>query len=151
MTDETTHHVSEPRHLVIAYRELGVAEIPGPKANARIAEYLGRVGAGSSDETPWCAAFVNWVLEQAGIAGTGKPNARSFLDIGESIEWQHAQPGDIVVFWRGTPDGWQGHVAFFWAAFDDDSIQVLGGNQNDAVSIATYPVRRVLGVRRVGV
>lgn len=139
----------KPQHLVIAERELGIAEIPGPAANARIAEYLGIVGAGESDETPWCAAFANWCLAKAGVVGTGKPNARSFLDIGESVQLLEANPGDIVVFWRGDPKGWTGHVAFFWARRDDDTIEVLGGNQSNAVSIATYPIRRILGIRRV--
>lgn len=137
------------RHMQIACRELGIAEIPGPQANARISEYLRGVGADPSDETPWCAAFANWVLSQAGIKGTGKPNARSFLHLGESVELADVKPGDIVVFWRGDPKGWTGHVAFFWAHRDDDTIEVLGGNQSNAVSIAAYPVRRILGIRRV--
>lgn len=140
---------TKPAHLVIAETELGIAEIPGPSANERIAEYLGIVGAGESDETPWCAAFANWCLTKAGIAGTGKANARSFLDIGTPVQLLEANPGDIVVFWRGDPKGWTGHVAFFWAFHDADTIEVLGGNQNDAVSIATYPIRRILGIRRV--
>lgn len=142
--------MDEPKHLLIAEAELGIAEIPGPTANERIAEYLRGVGADPSDETPWCAAFANWVLKQAGIEGTGKPNARSFLDIGEPVELADVKPGDIVIFWRGDPRGWTGHVAFFWAFRDVDTIEVLGGNQQNAVSIATYPTRRILGIRRVG-
>ncbi len=148
MMDEV-RHFNEPPHLVIAERELGIAEIPGPKANTRISEYLTGVGANPSDETPWCAAFANWCLAKAGIRGTGKPNARSFLVIGDPVNLADARPGDIVVFWRGDPKGWTGHVAFFWALHDADTIEVLGGNQSNAVSIATYPIRRILGIRRV--
>lgn len=33
----------------------------------------------SSDLNAWCAATVNWCLAQAGITGTGSPNAGSFI------------------------------------------------------------------------
>ncbi|MCB1713295.1 MAG: hypothetical protein KDH96_12745, partial [Candidatus Riesia sp.] len=56
--------------------------------------------------------------------------------------------GDIVVFWRGTRDGWQGHVAFYIRE-DADGIFVLGGNQSNQVCIAEYPKNQLLGYRRI--
>lgn len=117
------------------------------EADAAIRDYL-QTGGQNLDPmtTAWCAAAVNSALEQGGSSGTGRLNARSFLDWGESVD--EPQPGDIAVFSRGDPNGWQGHVGFFDGYNEDGSIRVLGGNQGDAVSIASYPADRLLGFRR---
>jgi hypothetical protein len=43
-----------------------------------------------------------------------------------------------------------GHVGFF-AGYDAvrEIVQLLGGNQEDAVSIASFPAERILGIRRL--
>ena len=135
----------QPLWLVPAFQELiaGVSEVPGPASNPRIDAYLATVGMQSGDETAWCSAFVNWALDQAGIGGTGKPNARSFLDWGDPCE---PRVGAITVLWRGAPDGCQGHVAFL-LGWSSASVFLLGGNQGDAVSVASYNTQRVLGHR----
>lgn len=96
--------------------------------------------------TAWCAAFVNASLGQAGVEGTGKLNARSFLDWGQEVD--QPQKGDVAVFSRGDPNGWQGHVGFFDGYNEDGTIRVLGGNQGNAVSIASYSPDKLLGFRR---
>jgi peptidoglycan hydrolase-like protein with peptidoglycan-binding domain len=60
------------------------------------------------------------------------------------------KPGDIVVFWRESPQSWKGHVGFFMG-FNQDGSKVfsLGGNQGDSVSIKAYDAGKVLGFRRV--
>ena len=82
--------------------------------NPKILQYFADVGHSEvkDDETAWCAAFVGAMLKRAGMPHTGKLNARSYLDWGDEVALEDAQEGDIVVFWRGTPDGWQGHVGF---------------------------------------
>jgi uncharacterized protein (TIGR02594 family) len=95
------------------------------------------------DETPWCAAFVGWCLERAGVPGTGKANARSYLDWGGPL--MKPRPGCIVVFSRGGNQA-QGHVGFALREMAG-RIDVLGGNQGDAVSIQRYPRDRLLGWR----
>lgn len=129
---------------------LGLKEWPGAKHNPEIVKLYADAGHGwvQDDETPWCAAFVAAVLAQLGLQGTGKLTARSYLQWGEPVDLDDAEPGDIVVFWRGSPDGWQGHVAFF-DSLAAGAVRVLGGNQGDAVSIASYPKGRLLGVRRL--
>ena len=136
--------------LGIARQHLGLKEWPGARHNPEIIEMFDQSGHAwvQDDETPWCAAFVGAVLGQAGLRGTGKLNARSYLDWGEEIPLSQAQEGDIVVFWRGEPDGWQGHVGFYAGIAADGAIKVLGGNQGNAVSIADYPRGRLLSVRR---
>lgn len=97
-------------------------------------------------QTAWCAAFVNAVLGVEGIEGTGRLNARSFLNFGTPVD--EPRVGDVVVFSRGDPDGWQGHVGFFSGYDENGNILVLGGNQSDSVSVASYSASRLLGVRR---
>lgn len=99
--------------------------------------------------TAWCAAFVNAVLGATGGKGTGKLNARSFLDWGKPVNTP--TQGDVVVFSRGSPNGWSGHVGFF-KGFEEKNgeqyIRVLGGNQSNSVKESLYPASKLLGVRR---
>ena len=98
------------------------------------------------DETAWCAAFVGAMLKRAGIKGTGKLNARSYLDWGTPVARKNALPGDVVIFKRGS-SSWQGHVAFF-VKDRGALIDVLGGNQSNAVNVKGYQAAALLGIRR---
>jgi uncharacterized protein (TIGR02594 family) len=124
----------------IARGELGQAE-PLPGANPRIAEYRSVVGAPHG--TDWCAAFMAWVLAQAGYSGPWTAAARSFLHVGEPCE---LKPGAIVVFWRVSPADWRGHVGICVRP-GSAMVTVLGGNQGGAVSVRKYPTSRLLGAR----
>lgn len=138
--------MKHPAWFEIALDEIGETEISGPSNNPRIVEYHQATSLkASNDETPWCAAFVNWCIGSAGRIGTDSARARSFLNWGTAIALGKMQVGDIVVIERGKP--WQGHVGFLYAS-SGDRIQVLGGNQGDAVSVAWYPSARLLGIRR---
>lgn len=100
-------------------------------------------------ETAWCAAYVNAVLAASGTQGTNSNLARSFLKFG--TEAKSPKRGDIAVFSRGDPNGWQGHVGFYAGEVTKNGqqyIKVLGGNQGDAVSEKLYPANRLLGLRR---
>jgi uncharacterized protein (TIGR02594 family) len=138
---------SGPPWLTIARREVGVREVPGANANPRIIEYLAScpglpADMRSSDETPWCSAFVNWVMRESGVTGTRRANARSWLTWGQACE---PQRGAVAVFSR-PPDPASGHVAFFERR-EGERVIVLGGNQGNAVSVAAYPASRLLGYR----
>ena len=142
-------HPRQKTAYALASEEVGMQEIKGPMHNAEIVQMFADVGHSwvKDDETAWCAAFVGAMLERAGLVSTRKLNARSYLDWGKEVELENAQPGDIVIFSRGDPNGWQGHVAFF-VKDSGVFIEVLGGNQSDEVSVARYPKSRLLGVRR---
>ena len=117
------------------------------EADAAINDYLTTGGQNIDPQTTaWCAAAVNTALGQSGIQGTGKLNARSFMDWGQPVN--QPQRGDVAVFSRGDPNGWQGHVGFFDGYDANGNIRVLGGNQGDAVSIASYSPDSLLGFRR---
>ena len=106
-------------------------------------------------QTEWCAAFVNSVLAEAGIPGSETVHdyplmARSFLSWGSSVEPLNIQQGDIVVFPRGRTS-WQGHVGFYMETVTVDGVlywAILGGNQDNSVTVDLYPADRVIDVRR---
>ena len=100
----------------------------------------------TNDETAWCAAFVGAMLRRAGVKSTGALNARSYLDWGTPVDRKNAQPGDVVIFKRGS-SSWQGHVAFF-VKDRGALIDVLGGNQSNAVNVKGYQSAALLGIRR---
>ena len=116
--------------------------------NPKVVKYFEDVGHSwvKDDETAWCAAFVGAMLKRAGYPHTGKLNARSYLNWGDEVHINDAQEGDIVVFSRGDPNGWQGHVGFY-VSHNENAIKVLGGNQANQVNIKSYPMSRLLSVR----
>ena len=99
------------------------------------------------ETTPWCARIIGCCERAVGKKGTGKDNARSYLDYGTRVRLDEAEPGDICIFMRGNST-WQGHVAYFVDQVDDESIVVLGGNQKDSICYGRYPVHNLLGIRR---
>jgi uncharacterized protein (TIGR02594 family) len=137
--------MSEPDWLRAGRKFLGTQEIAGKKHNPLIVEWFEKSGHGwiKDDETAWCAAFANAMLEEVGIKGSNSVAARSFLKWGKESK---AVPGAIVVLWRGSKGGAQGHVGFL-VKESDTHVLLLGGNQGNAVSIASYPKSQVLGYR----
>lgn len=134
---------------------LGTKEIIGAKHNPAIVDMLRNVGLRRhGDETPWCAAFVNWVLSSLVIKGTGSARARSFEDWGMSLNpdperaWELVCPGDIVVLWRKREHSAFGHVGFFLRR-EGHHIWLLGGNQGNRVSAKRYHNNRVVTFRRI--
>lgn len=134
----------------LAESNIGLKEIRGTRHNPEIVDFFAAVGHEwvKDDETAWCAAFVGAMLEEAGLKSTRKLNARSYLKWGEPVDIKDVRVGDILVFWRGKRDSWQGHVGFY-VGHDGKRLNVLGGNQSNEVTIAPYPFGRLLGVRRM--
>ena len=132
----------EAAWMKIARAELGVAEDPAG-SNARIEAYHATTQGGAADDAvPWCASFVNFCVEAAGLRGTRSKAARSWMTWG--VDAGDFVPGCVVVLKRGTAP--KGHVGFF-AGFQSGRIKLLGGNQGDAVGVASFDVDRVLARR----
>lgn len=141
----------------IAQRFVGSKEVPGTTSNPQVLAML-RLDENwpQDDSVPWCSAFANYVAWLLRLPRSKSLRARSWLNVGQVISLEEAEPGfDVVIFKRGT--GSQpgpevidapGHVGFF-AGVDGSKILVLGGNQSDSVSIAGYPKNALLGVRRL--
>ncbi|HEX9964380.1 MAG TPA: TIGR02594 family protein [Allosphingosinicella sp.] len=140
-----------PPWYEIALKELAACVAEGKADDhPRILEYLATCddleeGEWERDSTPWCSAFVNWCLAQAGIEGTDSGWARSWAEWGEPVE--PPRLGAVAVWARGrsSPDEpvVTGHVAFF-VEDRGDSLLVLGGNQSDCVCTKEYPKRGYL-------
>jgi uncharacterized protein (TIGR02594 family) len=141
----------------LAQRFIGLKEVPGTGNNPQILAML-KLDASwpSSDEVPWCSAFVNYICWLLRLPRSKDLRARSWLGVGVPIPLDEAAPGyDLVVFNRGGPPDASvldapGHVAFF-AGIDPQSghILCLGGNQSNSVSVSRYEPGELLGVRRL--
>lgn len=135
-------------HVIIALQEVGVNFIPGEKSNKRILEYFHSCGQDwvTNDETPWCAAFLNFILKKAGMENSGRLNARSFLEIGK--ETKYPTLGDLVILWRGSKEGVLGHCGIFISEVEN-TIYILGGNEDGMVKIKGYSSANLLGYRQI--
>ena len=141
----------------IAERFIGIRELPGAKDNPFVMSMLKLDNSWpQNDETPWCSAFTNYVAWLLRLPRSKSLMARSWLQVGQPIELGDAMPGfDVCIFKRGGgnqpgPDviNAPGHVAFF-AGITGNRVHVLGGNQDDSVSVSSYAVSKLLGVRRL--
>ena len=94
---------------------------------------------------------MNAILNEKEIPGSESVSdvplmARSFLYWGDSVK--EPEVGDIVVFPRGD-QGWQGHVGFYvMTSADGKYYYILGGNQDDQVSILRFSASSALDIRR---
>lgn len=146
-------------HLELAHRFVGVKERAGDQDHPLIVWWLSLVGLiDAHDEVAWCSGFVAGYAWMLGLLPTGlTAAARSWLGVGRPIPLVEASTAhvDVVILARGLapqpgPDVRQapGHVGLFYG-LDGDQVRILGGNQSNAVTIASFPVSRVLGVRRL--
>jgi len=94
----------------------------------------------SGDNTPWCAAFLNWCLERCSYhGGTRSTVSGSFRKAG-GLTGSPAV-GDVVVFKRGNT-GCRGHVALYLGR-SGKSYRVIGGNQTDIHGHSSINIRDV--------
>ena len=143
--------------FAIGSRFIGLREVPGLASHPDILAML-RLDQSwpEGDHVPWCSAFLNYVAWLAGVPRSRSLLARSWLAVGEPIALEEARSGwDVAVLrapGRGQPDATvrdaPGHVGFY-SSHAGSRIVLLGGNQSDAVSIAGFPLSRLLGVRRL--
>lgn len=118
-------------------------------------EYLTQFLGVDPAEVEWCAAFVNAVLKENGYSTSASVHdhpllARSFTYYGTKVS--EPRQGDIVVLKRGT-ESWQGHVGFYLRTEVKDGVPhyvLISGNDRNSVTINSFPVSRVVAVRRPG-
>ncbi len=134
--------------LEIAQTQMGVKELVNG-SNKQIETYhkfaTKNNDKGQDDSVPWCSSFMCYVFESAGLPSTNSMSARSWLTYGR--ETMTPIKGDIVVFWRGSKAGWQGHVGLFAGFTPSGDILVRGGNQSDMVCEKPYLKEQLLGFR----
>ena len=98
--------------------------------------------------TAWCGAYVS---DAFAVGLPDEPQdfnvlgARQWGRFGIDLPLDDAAYGAVAVFWRGTRDGWMGHVTLVVGVIRDATGRVthldcLGGNQNNAVKVSRYRV-----------
>jgi uncharacterized protein (TIGR02594 family) len=107
---------------------------------AELRSYIKEGGHSSNqvkgNSNAWCAKYTNAVLGHQGFKGTGKDNARSFLNYGKGVwekgseDFSGVKAGDIAVFNRDGGKGGKGHVAIVKSVDPKTGrISYVGGNQ----------------------
>jgi|GEM_PF-1576442 len=108
---------------------------------------------GSDKSIPWCAAFVSYVLKQAGVPFTGGAgengyyipsvaSVRSYFEASPNTyhparSGYVPQPGDIVIFQEGIKP-WESHVNIV-IAVEGFKMTTIGGNEYNKVNQMSFP------------
>lgn len=144
--------MADPKWLAEARRLIGVRETPGAANTPAIMGWGNRLGAKvlgiayGADSVPWCGLFAAWCVH---VAGFSPPpiaiRAKAWASWGGPVSLLATRPplGAIAVFERQGG----GHVGFVASAFPDGSLNILGGNQGDAVNIRRFPRDRLIALR----
>lgn len=130
-----------------ALRLKGIREAAGAADNPTILGWARRLRlVYRKDSIPWCGLFAGHCVAVAlpdEPLPTNPLGARNWQKFGVAAE---PTLGAVLVFWRGSRSGAQGHVGFY-AGEDASAFHVLGGNQSDSVSIARVARSRLLATR----
>lgn len=91
---------------------------------------------GDPAKVPWCGDFVETAIALT-LPAEPIPNnpylAANWTRFGRRLDT--GRYGAVLVFWRGSPTSWKGHVGFYWGE-DGTHYHVLGGNQGNSVNVA---------------
>ena len=139
-SDPGEARATEPPWLIAARKEIGFREQPG---NRGIERYTTLAHAGFCGN-PWCAIFVNAMLESCGYPGTRSAAARSFEHSQRFLRLAGPALGCVVTMWRQSKASGLGHV-FFYLGENERGLLALGGNQSDQVLVQYEPRNRVTG------
>jgi uncharacterized protein (TIGR02594 family) len=149
-----------PRMIIEALKQYGTLEAPGEADNPKIVGWqaeleaagLARAYAGvyRHDAIPWCGLFMGVVAHRANMERCPERNpprhylsALEWAAFGMSVPKGAAALGDVLVFKRKGG----GHVGLY-VGHDASAFHVLGGNQQNRVSITRLSRNRLVAVRR---
>lgn len=143
-----------------AIGELGQVErneITVAASNPRICEYLKAAGLpNAGDATPWCGAFVAWVVTAYNNSNPATPLVPPPVQPALAANWSNwatarprdaagalqIQRGDVVLMRSADTDGKiRYHVGFCLQA-DADTIWLLAGNQASGTRVCLRPIPR---------
>lgn len=139
--------------VAAAAGEVGQAEQPpGSNDSPRIAQYRSAT-AGAPGPGPWCAYFVSWACQQAGVpVGEGGHGSGS---VDALYSWAQRngraqpvgsgyvpRPGDLIVFNQ--------HIGIVENVLPGGQIQTIEGNSSDRVSRRTHSRGDAIGFIRTG-
>jgi uncharacterized protein (TIGR02594 family) len=132
----------DPPWMAVAREQLasGVSETPDHRNTEEIAAYFrdvdAAVGTVAGQTVPWCGAFVGSCIKHCGVPDIASKVKGGAVGADYWLTWGDDAPnpppvGSIVVF-PGR------HVGFLAEGSAGTTLQVLGGNQSDRVSIAPF-------------
>ncbi len=136
-----------PALLVEAIKHLGTKEIIGKDHNRKILDWAKELGwqeVYTNDEIPWCGLFIGYCAKKTGVQVVNNPlRALAWNNYGTAVKQGEEMLGDILTFTRSGG----GHVGIYIGE-DKTHFHVLGGNQNNEVSIVRIDKRRLSQCRR---
>ena len=134
-----------PPWLVLAAADIGTVEGIGKGNNPKVLAYFRDAGFPGikDDAVAWCAAGAGAWLWRSGHGRSGSLAARSYETWGVGL----SKPAlGAVGVKKRKGGGWLGHVGFVVGA-SAAKIILLGGNQNDRVSVASFDRDEFTGFR----
>jgi len=104
-------------------------------------------------DEPWCADFVSWALNEAGMPLTNPntgawriPGIFTMRDYFESVGAWHDPGdgytpvfGDVVIYEDGSPV-WGGHSQLVLMIFDGNLVTIGGNQVGGPISVASFPL-----------
>lgn len=135
-----------PSWFNAAIKEIGTHELPDNRGPA-IRRYI-QLGKCGHEGDPWCAIFVNAMLESVRIPGTKSPSSQSYTHHSDFVKLQGPAIGAIVIYWRISKNSGLGHVGFYAGEDKNGFIDTLSGNESDMVRAEMLnPNGRTFGLR----
>jgi uncharacterized protein (TIGR02594 family) len=136
-----------PALVTMAQKEIGHGESGRDSYGLDIRRYL----QGQQGQS-WCAGFVSYCLSKSGYKLPYVRRAKNFLKMGKIVK--NPKSGDLIVFWRGNPNGTAGHVGIVESVTKDTITTIEGntGNYPSKVKRITYQknnIKRFLGFVRL--
>lgn len=140
-----------PAWLAHARTKIGTRETPGPANNSQIMSWASRArswlgAAYAADSVPWCGLFMAECAHAAGLKpprGFVGLRAKAWASWGIDAGTTATRPplGAIAVF--GRVGG--GHVGIIDGVYRNGDLEILGGNQADAVNRRRFARHRKEG------
>lgn len=141
--------------LAAAIGELkaGACEVGGNNCGPWVKKYLAPAGGAEGDS--WCTGFVSWCFlqgcdgRQASMPFDYTLGARNLLAQFKRHGWANPpgsgyvpQPGDSVVWWRVSLQGWLGHAGLVHSVLDG-MLYTIEGNRSPRVQGFSYVLSRM--------
>lgn len=136
-TEIITYYPPIDSLVQVAYMsQVGVREATGKNDGKDVEKYLHSVGLPKGNA--WCAAFVKWCFDQAGVKTTitaWSPTAhnRANIVMSQGVERKQPQPSDVFCIYFPNLKR-IGHTGFIDKKFGHNSYQTVEGNTNNAGS-----------------
>jgi uncharacterized protein (TIGR02594 family) len=147
-------NTNRPEWLVNYLRYRGIHEMHGNSSNPIILELLDRADGSDDgknlqnihdDETPYCSSALCGNFEELGFTSPRSAMARSWEHWG--VHLIGPALGCVVVFWRGSRSGSNGHVGLVAGRDQHGNLVVFGANQGDQFKYSNFDTERVLSYR----